>query len=56
MIGVQEKDGVDIKDIIEVIIKLKKTGMNRQEIYDTFLNGMGFMTNNLPEEIEVIFK
>jgi hypothetical protein len=56
MIGIQEKDGVDIKDIIEVIKKLKETGMNRQEIYDTFLNGMGFITNNLPEEIEMIFK
>lgn len=56
MIGIQEKDGVDINDIIEVIIKLKNAGMNREEIYDTFLNGMGFMTNNLPEEIELIFK
>jgi hypothetical protein len=55
MIGIQEKDGVELKDIIEVIIKLKNTGMNRQEICDTFLNGMGFKTNNLPEEIEMIF-
>ena len=54
MIGIEEKDGLDINDIIEVIKKLQKTGMTRQEICDSFLNGMGFMTNNLPEEIEII--
>jgi hypothetical protein len=53
--GIQEKDDLDIKDIIEVIIKLKQIGMTKQEICVTFLNGMGFMTNNLPEEIEKIF-
>jgi hypothetical protein len=56
IVGIQETDGVNIKEIIEIIIKLKNTGMNKQEIYDTFLNGMGFMTNNLPEDIENIFK
>ncbi len=56
MIGVTEKDGVDITDVIEVIKKLIKTGMNRQEICDSFLNGMGFMTNNLPDDIEQLFK
>ena len=56
MIGVLEKDGVDTQDVIEVIKKLIKTGMNRQEICDSFLSGMGFMTNNLPDEIEQLFK
>ena len=56
MIGIEEKDGVNTKDVTEVIKKLIETGMNRQEIFDSFLNGMGFKTNNLPDEIEQLFK
>lgn len=56
MIGIEEKDGVNTKDITEVIKKLIKAGMNRQEICESFLNGMGFKTNTLPDEIEQLFK
>jgi hypothetical protein len=56
MIGIVEKDGVDLNEVIAVIEKLIKSGMNRQKICDSFLNGMGFRTNNLPDEIEQLFK
>lgn len=55
LIGIEEKDGVNIEEIIEIIEKLKENGMNKQSICDSFLKGMGFNTHKLPEEIENLF-
>ena len=44
-------------DKILQTMKIKGTkyeGMSKEEIYETFLNGMGFKLNNLPESINKI--
>ena len=56
MTGIEETDGINNELVIETIIKLKTIGMSKEEIYETFLNGMGFKLNNLPESINKILK
>jgi len=56
IIGVKEKDGVDLKLLINYIKQLKKEGFDNVKIKELAFGDLGFKETNLPDEISTLLK
>lgn len=51
IIGIEEKDNIDINLLIEYIKQLKDNGFSKTKIKELAFNDLGFKHTNLPEEL-----
>ena len=55
-LGVEEKDGIGLSDLIENIQNLLKSGISSEMVKEELLPNLGFKFNSLPEEVKALLK
>lgn len=55
-VGIEEKDGLSVKDLITCVNELIKSGMSAQLIKTDILPNLGFSGNSLPSEVMQLLK
>jgi hypothetical protein len=55
-IGIEEKDGVDLKSIKTTVEELINSGISKIMIKDEILPHLGFKISSLPDEIKILIK
>ena len=55
-VGIEEKDGLSLKDLLTCVNELKESGLSSEQIKTDILPNLGFTESSLPQEVMQLLK